>query len=122
MNRRNILTIIVIMTLSLIGVGAIQYYWVVKAVNLDEKNFNDKVTIALNNVKKKITTDTEKLMEQRYYENLGIPQPSVSLSPGVQPEIGTVGINQTDPATHDIKLKSGYLNQDELLKILIRMY
>ena len=116
MNRRNILTIIVIMTLSLIGVGAIQYYWVVKAVNLDEKNFNDKVTIALNNVKKKITTDTEKLMEQRYYENLGIPQPSVSLSPGVQPEIGTVGINQTDPATHDIKLKSGYLNQDELLE------
>ena len=52
MSKKAIWTIIVIMTLALIGVGAIQYFWIKRAVDLDEKNFNDKVTIALNNVKK----------------------------------------------------------------------
>jgi two-component system phosphate regulon sensor histidine kinase PhoR len=53
MSKKAIWTIIIIMTLSLAGVGVIQFFWIKRAVDLDEKNFNDKVTLALNNVKKK---------------------------------------------------------------------
>jgi len=56
MSKQAIWSIIMIMTLSLIGVGVIQYFWIKRAVDLDEKNFDDKVTIALNNVKKRLIT------------------------------------------------------------------
>lgn len=116
MNKRIILTIIIIMSLSLIGVGVIQYYWVVKAVNLDEKNFNDKVTISLNNVKKKISTDTENLMEQRYYENLGIPQPTEDMNPNIKPKIAPPTVDQQELRSRNLKFKSKYPSQNELLE------
>ncbi|MBL0101220.1 MAG: hypothetical protein IPP49_15320 [Saprospiraceae bacterium] len=37
MSKKAIWSIIIIMTLSLIGVGVIQYFWIKRAVNLDEK-------------------------------------------------------------------------------------
>ncbi|MBC7885778.1 MAG: HAMP domain-containing histidine kinase [Saprospiraceae bacterium] len=64
MSKKAIWTIIIIMTFSLIGVGVIQFFWIKWSVNLDEKNFNDKVLIALNNVKEKLRIDAE----QTYYE------------------------------------------------------
>lgn len=71
MSKVVIWSIIVIMSLSLIGVGMIQYFWIERAVALDEKNFNDKVTIALSNVKKQLQNDAESAAEQYYYnENL----------------------------------------------------
>ena len=68
MTKRAIWSIIIIMTLSLIGVGVIQFFWIKRAVDLDEKNFNDKVTIALNNVKKRLISDAEDAAEKNYYE------------------------------------------------------
>lgn len=117
MNKRIIIGIIIIMTLSLIGVGVIQYYWVMKAVNLDEKNFNDKVTIALNNVKKKITIDTEKLLEQRFFEELGMPPPGKDGIINIQHELkidsnDKIGKNQSNTPAFNIKS----YNQDELLE------
>lgn len=57
MSKKIIWSIIIIMSSALIGVGAIQFFWIQRAVDLDEKNFNDKVTIALDNVKKKLQTE-----------------------------------------------------------------
>ena len=68
MSKQAIWSIIMIMTLSLIGVGFIQYFWIKRAVDLDEKNFDDKVTIALNNVKKRLITDAEEAADKKYYE------------------------------------------------------
>ncbi|MEZ4909580.1 MAG: HAMP domain-containing sensor histidine kinase [Saprospiraceae bacterium] len=61
MSRRVILTIIIIMALSVIGVGVIQFFWVKWSVNLDEKNFDTKVYTALNNVKRKLRLEADKL-------------------------------------------------------------
>ncbi len=47
----------------------IQYFWIDRAVDLDEKNFNDKVTIALNNVKKRLNTDAETAADAVFYGN-----------------------------------------------------
>jgi two-component system phosphate regulon sensor histidine kinase PhoR len=55
------------MSLAVLGVGMIQYWWIKWSVDLDEKNFNDKVTIALNNVHNKLKIDAE----LNYYENTG---------------------------------------------------
>ncbi len=57
------------MSFSLIGVGMIQYFWINRAVDLDEKNFNDKVTIALNNVKKRLINDAEAAADAIFYRN-----------------------------------------------------
>jgi two-component system phosphate regulon sensor histidine kinase PhoR len=70
MSKKVIWGIIVIMSLSLVGVGMIQYFWIDRAVGLDEKNFNDKVTISLSNVKKRLQNDAETAAEQDYYNQV----------------------------------------------------
>lgn len=77
MSRRVIWAIIIIMTTSLIGVGLIQLFWVKWSVNLDEKNFNDKVITALNRVKDKLRNDAEenvysKILNKQYEEDTNI--------------------------------------------------
>lgn len=54
MNRKAIRIIIVFATFSLIGVIATQIYWVNKAFNLQEKQFNQRVHVALTNVTSEI--------------------------------------------------------------------
>ncbi|NUM49629.1 MAG: HAMP domain-containing histidine kinase [Flavobacteriales bacterium] len=54
MKRKIIRNIIVLATISLGGVIATQIYWVTKAFNLQEKQFNDQVQLALNDVVKNI--------------------------------------------------------------------
>ena len=50
MNRKTIRIIIFLATFSLIGIIATQIFWVKNAYNLQEKQFNDRVHIALTNV------------------------------------------------------------------------
>lgn len=50
MNRRTIRIIILFATISLIGIVATQFFWVKSAYNLEEKQFNERVFVALNNV------------------------------------------------------------------------
>ena len=60
------------MTLALLGVGLIQYLWIIRSVNLDEKNFNAKVSIALHNVLEKLRVDAV----LNYYENIEDKDPT----------------------------------------------
>ena len=50
MNRKTIRTIIFLAIFSLVGIVATQIFWVKNAYNLEEKQFNDRVHIALTNV------------------------------------------------------------------------
>jgi len=50
MKRQTIRTIILLATISLVGIIATQYFWVKNAYNLEEKQFNERVHIALSNV------------------------------------------------------------------------
>lgn len=50
MNRKTIRIIIFLATLSLIGIVTTQIFWVREAYNLQEKQFNERVRMALNNV------------------------------------------------------------------------
>lgn len=50
MNRLTIRIIIFLATASLIGIIATQFFWVKNAYNLEEKQFNERVTLALSNV------------------------------------------------------------------------
>ena len=59
MNKKIIWAIVIVMSISLIGVGITQFIWIKAQVDLDEKNFDDKVTMAMNNVKVRLTEDTE---------------------------------------------------------------
>ncbi|MBL4667983.1 MAG: hypothetical protein JKY30_01810 [Flavobacteriales bacterium] len=50
MNRKTIRIIIFLAVFSLIGIIATQMFWVKNAYNLQEKQFNDRVHVALTNV------------------------------------------------------------------------
>jgi len=50
MNRRTIRVIILFATISLIGIVATQFFWVKSAYSLEEKQFNERVFVALTNV------------------------------------------------------------------------
>ena len=50
MNRKTIRIIILFATVSLVGIIATQFFWVKSAYNLEEKQFNERVFVALNNV------------------------------------------------------------------------
>jgi len=50
MNRNTIRIIIFLAVFSLIGIIATQFFWVKNAYNLQEKQFNDRVHVALTNV------------------------------------------------------------------------
>lgn len=54
MDRWKIWSIIIIMSIALIGVAFSQIYWIKWSVSLDEKNFDAKVFRALNDVKTQI--------------------------------------------------------------------
>ncbi len=51
MSRKAIWIIIVLMTIALIGITIIQFYRIKQTIDLNKENFNDRVTMALNEVK-----------------------------------------------------------------------
>ncbi len=57
MEKWKIWTIIGIMSFSLIGVAFSQIYWIKWSISLDEKNFDDKVFRALNEVRLQVDND-----------------------------------------------------------------
>ncbi len=73
------------MSLACVGIVFIQFYWINWFVELNEKNFNDKVYTALNDVKKQIAEQAEKS------DNFG------SLSDNINIKDNSFRINKYDP-------------------------
>lgn len=64
--------IIILMSLACVGIIFIQLYWIKWFVNLNEKNFDDKVYMALNEVKNQINENAEEQLgsSSLFSENL----------------------------------------------------
>ena len=68
MNKKFIWAIIILMSLALVGIAVTQFIWIKAQVDLDAKNFDDKVFMSLNSVKSlllensKANQDTKKLL------------------------------------------------------------
>lgn len=103
------------MTLSLIGVGVIQYFWIDRAVDLDEKNFNDKVTIALNNVKKRLINDAEALAEQEYYEGSKLNESKSIIEKIMRDDLKNEQ-SSFDQIIKDLEYRSSFMNPSDLLE------
>jgi two-component system phosphate regulon sensor histidine kinase PhoR len=115
MSKRIIWTIIIIMTLAVVGVGVIQYLWIKWSVNLDEKNFNDKVFIALNNVHSKLEIETV----LNYYENTGQTLDSILVGDStisVQDRISNVKLRAKGPLPNDMLESISPQNLDKYLE------
>jgi two-component system phosphate regulon sensor histidine kinase PhoR len=111
MSKKAIWTIIIIMTLSCIGVGVIQFFWIKWSVNLDEKNFNDKVLIALNNVKDKLRLD----VESRYYESQDLLNANTGIPGIISKDIKSKSLNQNQ-RIKELDYKSYYFNPEHMLE------
>ena len=59
MDKRVIWAIIIIMSVALLGIAFTQFIWIKAQVDLDEKNFDDQVYMAMNSVKLLLQEDTE---------------------------------------------------------------
>ena len=69
MNKRTLWAIMIVMALALMGVAIIQFLWIKWSVSLDEKNFNTRVFIALNEVRDRLTEDNQsKDLVKEYYK------------------------------------------------------
>lgn len=115
MSKQAIWSIIMIMTLSLIGVGVIQYFWIKRAVDLDEKNFDDKVTIALNNVKKRLVTDAEEAADKKYYEQKSILEPKNMLASIIKDDLSSKS-EQLSKRIKELEFRSSFLDPNQLLE------
>lgn len=58
------------MSLALLGIALTQFVWIKAQVDLDEKNFDNKVLMAMNNVKTLLTKDTEEQVSTVKNSNL----------------------------------------------------
>ncbi|MBK9149713.1 MAG: HAMP domain-containing histidine kinase [Saprospiraceae bacterium] len=109
MSKKVIWAIIIIMSTSLVGVGMIQLFWIKWSVNLDEKNFNDKVITALNRVKDRLRQD----VEDRAYSELLKQRTETSLSSGKEMD------SPFKPErTKDMNSLSFFLNPSEYLEAI----
>lgn len=115
MSKQAIWSIIIIMTLSLIGVGVIQYFWIKRAVDLDEKNFDDKVTIALNNVKKRLITDAEEAADKKYYDQKSILEPKNMLANIIKDDLSSKS-EQLSKRIKELEFRSSFLDPNQLLE------
>ena len=59
MNKKIIWAIIILMSAALLGIGVTQFVWIKAQVNLNEKNFDDKVVMAMNKVKTRLQKDID---------------------------------------------------------------
>ncbi len=126
MSKRAIWTIIIFMTLSLIGVGVIQFMWIQRAVNLDEKNFNDKVQIALSNVKKRLQNDAENEAEKNYYANKSILESKTLLGKIISEDLASSRTTKLNQRIKEFEYRSSFLNPvillDEINKETLAKY
>lgn len=56
----------ILMSIALLGVSIIQFFWIKWSVNLNEKSFNNQVYQAINNVKVRLLDDLE---NEDFYQN-----------------------------------------------------
>lgn len=77
MSKNSIWAIIIMMTISLLGITIIQFYRIKWSIDLNEKTFDDKIYMVLNNVKDKLeedaeeTADATRLYSQTFQEKKG---------------------------------------------------
>jgi two-component system, OmpR family, phosphate regulon sensor histidine kinase PhoR len=66
MGRKAIIFIMILMSAALIGVSIIQFFWIKWSLNLNEKNFNDRIYLAINRVKNSLLDD---IQTKAYYQD-----------------------------------------------------
>ena len=59
MNKQIIWAIIILMSIALVGIAVTQFVWIKAQVSLDEKSFDDRVLMAMNNVKTQLKKETD---------------------------------------------------------------
>jgi two-component system phosphate regulon sensor histidine kinase PhoR len=72
MNKRAIGAIIILMSAALLGIAVIQWFWIKRAVDLNEENFEGRVMTALSRVKDNLLSD------ENLFENLDILKPGIN--------------------------------------------
>jgi len=69
MSKGVIRTIIVLMSIALLGITIIQYVWLKRGTELNSKNFSDKVIIAMSRVKQQLEDDASSVENFTKYYN-----------------------------------------------------
>ncbi len=57
MSKKAIIAIMFLMSAALLGVSIIQFVWIKRSLNLNEKNFDDKINLSINHVKDRLVND-----------------------------------------------------------------
>jgi two-component system phosphate regulon sensor histidine kinase PhoR len=74
MNKKAIGAIIILMSASLLGIAIIQWFWIKRAVDLNDENFEGRVMTALSRVKDNLISDYQRMKNLDQIQ-LGVPNP-----------------------------------------------
>ena len=111
MNKRVIWLIIVLMSAAVVGVGAIQFYWLRFSIDLNERKFDQNVIAVLNDVKDHLEKAEE--IQSKNIESLsGIGQSSGYDIISSTRSILDGGITAPNRITIDSSLRESYTNPD----------
>ncbi len=126
MDKKAIWAIILVMTVSLIGITIMQFYRINWTINLQKQNFEDRVRMALNSVKDGIEkqaeslTFSDNLFSKSYQKKIDFIPPSSGLTQGKDALYlkaisnllaGEQKISQIDKDDLDRNLKQALLDQ-----------
>mgnify|MGYP000265321273 FL=1 len=97
MSQKTIRLIILFAAISLLGIGGFQLFWVNKAFNLESKQFDERVFVALSNVARtvqKVNQDTSDLYSpvQQISSNFYIVSTNDTLHPFLLENIPLNGV------------------------------
>ena len=66
MGKKTINIIIVLMSVAFLGISVVQYYWLKRGLDLNAKNFDDRVKLAMSRVKSHLEDDAHVLQKNDY--------------------------------------------------------
>jgi two-component system, OmpR family, phosphate regulon sensor histidine kinase PhoR len=107
MSKKAIIVIMLLMSAALLGVSIIQFLWIKWSLNLNEKNFNDKIYLSINHVKDRLIDDVKNTVY--FQEHLKKQQ-------NLQDELQKLVQQNKDNKLKEQKNTLLYVDRDELLE------
>lgn len=107
MSKKAIVVIMLLMSAALLGVSIIQFLWIKWSLNLNEKNFDDKISLSINHVKDRLIDD---LKNTAYF------QEHLKKQQNLQDELQKLVLQTKDNKLKDQKNTLLYVDRDELLE------
>ena len=119
MNKQAIWTIIILMSLALLGTALIQIYWFRNAIMLQEQRFDNDVFDALNAIQERLILEEEKQLEQfNFFESIYDPKAPLLVKKELSEFLNESQAIREEAISHLQRLNDTLINEEEFQNLL----